>query len=94
MTASHYTTIFLDIGGVILTNGWDHKLREKAAEVFGIDFVEMNKRHGITFDTYEIGKISLNGSLSIGLSFTQNVTFPARILKNSCLMHANLILKC
>jgi putative hydrolase of the HAD superfamily len=54
------TTLFLDIGGVLLTNGWDHTMRQKAAEVFGLDYAEMNERHHLTFDTYEEGKLSLD----------------------------------
>jgi putative hydrolase of the HAD superfamily len=54
------TTLFLDIGGVLLTNGWDHTMRKKAAEVFGLDYAEMNERHHLTFDTYEEGKLSLD----------------------------------
>ncbi|MBA2369400.1 MAG: HAD-IA family hydrolase [Candidatus Protochlamydia sp.] len=52
-------TLFLDIGGVLLTNGWDTRSREKAAQVFALDFNELNKRHALTFDTYEIGKLTL-----------------------------------
>jgi len=58
-----YTTLFLDIGGVLLTNGWDHQSREKASQKFHLDLVEMNKRHALTFDTYEIGKITLDDYL-------------------------------
>ena len=53
------TTLFLDIGGVLLTNGWDHAMRRQAAERFGLDYDEMNERHHLTFDTYEEGKLSL-----------------------------------
>ncbi|MFN2176313.1 MAG: HAD-IA family hydrolase [Anaerolineales bacterium] len=52
--------IFLDIGGVILNNGWDRTMRSKAAEKFGLDYDELNERHHLTFDTYEVGKLSLN----------------------------------
>ncbi len=55
-----YTTLFLDVGGVMLTNGWDHHMREHAAQKFNLDYSEMNGRHALTFDTYEIGKISLD----------------------------------
>lgn len=55
-----YTTLFLDIGGVLLTNGWDHQSREKAAQHFDLNEEEMNKRHVLLFDTYEIGKLSLD----------------------------------
>jgi putative hydrolase of the HAD superfamily len=51
--------LFLDIGGVLLTNGWDHGMREKAAQTFDLNYEEMNERHHLTFDTYEEGKLSL-----------------------------------
>ena len=51
--------LFLDIGGVLLTNGWDHTMRQAAAKEFGLDYEEMNERHHLTFDTYEVGKLSL-----------------------------------
>jgi putative hydrolase of the HAD superfamily len=52
--------LFLDIGGVLLTNGWDHHMRKLAAESFKLDYEEMNERHHLTFDTYEEGKLSLD----------------------------------
>lgn len=57
-------TLFLDIGGVLGTNGWDHALRKKAAENFGLDLAELENRHHLTFDTYEEGKITLNEYLN------------------------------
>ena len=61
---SKITALFLDVGGVFLTNGWDHHMRERAAQVFKLDYTEMNNRHALTFDTYEIGKISLDEYLN------------------------------
>ncbi len=58
--SSPITTLFLDIGGVLLTNGWDNNIRKNAADKFGLDFEEMNERHHLTFDTYEEGKLSLD----------------------------------
>ena len=60
---SQITTLFLDIGGVLLTNGWDHNSRKRAAETFGLDYDEMSERHHLTFDTYEEGKLSLDDYL-------------------------------
>jgi len=54
------TTLFLDVGGVLLTNGWDHEARALAATKFKLDPKEFNARHSMTFDTYEIGKITLD----------------------------------
>lgn len=52
--------LFLDVGGVMLTNGWDRKSREAAAQKFNLDLDELNDRHRMTFDTYEAGKLSLD----------------------------------
>jgi len=58
-TASPITTLFLDIGGVLLTNGWDHHARKRAARHFRLELAEMEDRHHLTFDTYEEGKLTL-----------------------------------
>jgi putative hydrolase of the HAD superfamily len=63
MPSCSITTLFLDIGGVLLTNGWDHTVRRRAAEKFGLDYDEMSERHHLTFDTYEEGKLSLDSYL-------------------------------
>lgn len=63
MTPPPITTLFLDIGGVLLTNGWDRSMRQRAAETFGLDLAEIDERHHLTFDTYEEGKSSLDDYL-------------------------------
>ena len=57
--SSPITTLFLDIGGVLLSNGWDRGVRRKAAETFHLDYEEVHERHHLTFGTYEEGKLSL-----------------------------------
>ncbi|MGZ3535999.1 MAG: HAD family phosphatase, partial [Thermodesulfobacteriota bacterium] len=54
------TALFLDVGGVLLTNGWDRSMRKLAAEAFGLDGNEVDDRHHLTFDTYELGKLTLD----------------------------------
>ncbi len=61
---SRIEALFLDLGGVLLTNGWDHAMRERAAARFHLDLADMNERHHLTFDTYEEGKLSLDEYLS------------------------------
>jgi putative hydrolase of the HAD superfamily len=58
------STLFLDLGGVLLTNGWDRHARELAAQTFRLDRKEMDERHHLTFDTYEAGKLTLDQYLS------------------------------
>lgn len=65
------TTLFLDIGGVLLTNGWDRHARMHAAEAFHIDLKEMDERHHLTYDTYEAGKLSLEDYLQRTVFFEE-----------------------
>ncbi len=53
------TCVFVDVGGVLLTNGWDHHARKRAAANFKLEWVEMEGRHQLTFDTYENGTLTL-----------------------------------
>jgi putative hydrolase of the HAD superfamily len=75
------TTLFLDIGGVLLTNGWDSNIRRQAVEKFNLDFEEMNERHHLTFDTYEEGKLSLDDYLK-RVVFYQDRSFSPDEFKN------------
>jgi putative hydrolase of the HAD superfamily len=59
--ATAITCVFLDIGGVLLTNGWDHHARERAATKLRLELPEMKNRHHPTFETYEEGKLALEG---------------------------------
>jgi putative hydrolase of the HAD superfamily len=58
-SAPKITCLFLDIGGVLLSNGWDHHARKRAARNFKLELAEMEDRHHLTFDTYEDGKLTL-----------------------------------
>lgn len=53
----------MDIGGVLLTNGWGHESRQKAAKVFGFDYAEMDILHHFIYNVFEIGSISLDDYL-------------------------------
>ena len=73
----HIAALFTDIGGVLLTNGWDRSSRQKAADIFHLDENEIQERHHLTYDTYEEGKLSLDEYLDRVIfyrkrSFTRN----------------------
>ena len=59
------TTLFLDIGGVLLSDGWGHASRKLAAKTFGLDHQELENRHNIVFDTYELGKFTIEEYLKL-----------------------------
>jgi len=56
---SAISCLFVDIGGVLLTNGWDHNLRKQAATDFKLDWNEMESRHHLNVDVYETDKLTL-----------------------------------
>jgi len=58
------TTLFVDIGGVLLTDGWDYHARKRAATTFRLERAEMEDRHHLTFETFEEGKLTLEEYLS------------------------------
>jgi putative hydrolase of the HAD superfamily len=54
------TTLFWDIGGVILTNGWDRVSRREAAKTFQLDWDDYEDRHELSFPALDSGQITLN----------------------------------
>ena len=51
--------IFWDVGGVLLTNAWDHDQRDKAIAEFHLDKAEFEARHQMLVSSFERGKITL-----------------------------------
>lgn len=62
--------IFMDIGGVLLSNGWGHEARKKASQVFDFDHQEMEILHNFIYNVFEIGSISLDEYLDTILFHT------------------------
>jgi len=58
------TCLFVDVGGVLLTNGWDHHARRRAAKHFKLDWTEMQNRHSLMFETHEEGKLTFDEYLA------------------------------
>jgi len=52
-------TIFFDVGGVLMTNGWDHISRRRAIDHFGMDWEEFEDRHNLVVADFEIGRIGI-----------------------------------
>ena len=57
---SDITTLLFDIGGVVLTNGWDEINRKEGADNFKLDLNELEKRHNKIFPDFEKGNVSLD----------------------------------
>jgi putative hydrolase of the HAD superfamily len=57
------TTVFFDLGGVCLSNGWDHEQRQELARQFGFDYEPFDSRHRQVVDTLERGQLTLDDYL-------------------------------
>jgi putative hydrolase of the HAD superfamily len=58
------TTLFWDVGGVILTNGWDRVARRDAVQQFALDWEEFEDRHDLASPAWETGDITLDEYLA------------------------------
>jgi putative hydrolase of the HAD superfamily len=54
------TAVFSDVGGVLLTNGWDRGSRRKACEEFGLDWEEFEDRHELVAAAFDQGELTLD----------------------------------
>lgn len=70
------TCLFLDIGGVLLSDGWNTRSRELAAAHFELDVAEMEQRHALVFDGYERDEMTLGRYLEL-VVFHRERTFTA-----------------
>jgi putative hydrolase of the HAD superfamily len=61
---SSIQAIFWDVGGVLLTNAWDHNERKDAIEHFHLEEKEFQARHELVVSSFERGKISLDEYLN------------------------------
>lgn len=59
------TCLFLDVGGVLLSDAWDRHARKRAAKSFKIESTEMEERHHLVFETFEEGKLTLDEYLNL-----------------------------
>lgn len=63
--------IFWDVGGVLLTNAWDHTERTAALEHFHLDEKEFHARHEMVVSSFERGKITLDEYLDRTVFYRQ-----------------------
>jgi putative hydrolase of the HAD superfamily len=63
--------IFWDVGGVLLTNAWDHTQRAQALARFQLDEKEFHDRHEMVVSSFERGKITLEEYLDRTVFYRQ-----------------------
>jgi putative hydrolase of the HAD superfamily len=77
-----FDVILFDVGGVLLTNGWDHRERALVIKQFGLDLAEFEARNQKTYDAWERDAIPVKAYLDATVfyerrSFSQKEFFDA-----------------
>ena|ERR1039457_4133244 len=77
-----FDVILFDVGGVLLTNGWDHRERAAVTEQFHLDRAALEARHAEPYDAWERGAITANEYLDAAVfyeprSFSREAFFAA-----------------
>ena len=76
--------LFLDIGGVLLNNGWDHHARRRVAKHFKLEWAEMEERHRLTFETHEEGKLTFEEYLGRVVFYQKRPFTRAQFRRSMC----------
>ena len=90
-----FDAILFDVGGVLLTNGWDHRERAAAVAHFGLDAQALETRHEEVMDAWERGEIDLNAYLSATVfyeprAFSRSEFFSFMLAQSQRLPHGAL----
>lgn len=70
------TAMFWDVGGVLLTNAWDHAERREAVAKFGLDSSDFEQRHASVVSEFEEGKVTLSDYLYRTIFYTDHPFTP------------------
>ncbi len=87
------TTLFFDLGGVLLTNGWDRHVRRHCIETFGLDYEEFRDRHDLVAAEFETGRMTRHEYLQRTVfyrerSFTPEAFWEAMLAESQALPDA------
>jgi putative hydrolase of the HAD superfamily len=90
-----FDVILFDVGGVLLTNGWDHGERAAALAHFGLDGAALEARHEEVMDAWERGEIDLNQYLDAAVfyeprAFSRSEFFSFMLAQSQRLPHGAL----
>jgi putative hydrolase of the HAD superfamily len=81
---SAITCVFVDVGGVLLTNGWDHHARRRAVAKFKLNWAEMEERHRLVFEIHEEGKLTFEEYLSLVVFYEKRPFTRAQFRRFMC----------
>ncbi|MGA2850131.1 MAG: HAD-IA family hydrolase [Terracidiphilus sp.] len=60
-----FDVILFDVGGVLLTNGWDHRERAVVAKQFSLDVAQFEALHAAHYDAWERDSINVDAYMDL-----------------------------
>ena len=90
-----FDAILFDVGGVLLTNGWDQGERAAAVAHFGLDAAALEATHAAVMEAWERGEIDLNQYLDAAVfyeprTFSRSEFFSFMLAQSQRLPHGAL----
>jgi putative hydrolase of the HAD superfamily len=76
--------LFVDIGGVLLSNGWDHLARRRVVIRFGLNWAQIQERHAMAFEIHEEGKLTFDEYLNLVIFFEKRPFTRAQFRRFMC----------
>ena len=73
------TALFWDVGGVVLSNGWDRAARQAVTRQFGLDEAEFESRHELVVSRFETGRMSLDTYLARTVFYAPRAFSPEQV---------------
>lgn len=79
-----FDAILFDVGGVLLTNGWDHGERATVTANFDLDFADFEARHLEPYRVWEAGAIPVEAYLNQTVFYEPRSFTPAEFFAAIC----------
>ena len=78
---ANVSLLLWDVGGVLLSNGWDHTARAAAAAQFELDPTELERRHQLVDAAFETGRLDVPGYLEATVFYAPRSFSPETYLQ-------------
>ena len=85
-----FDVVLFDVGGVLLTNGWDHRERAAVALQFGLDLADLEARHAVHYDAWERDAINAEAYLDATVFYEPRSFTPREFFDAICAQSAEL----
>jgi putative hydrolase of the HAD superfamily len=85
-----FDVILFDVGGVLLTNGWDHRERALVVNQFNLNLAEFETRHAAHYDAWERDAVNVWTYLDMTVFFEPRSFSPREFFDAMCAQSAEL----